>query len=46
MDDNYTEETRNTVKGADMEKIRKMLIGSGDNPITTKTPGAHKPRFS
>jgi|GEM_PF-931039 len=46
IDDNYTEETRNLVKGADMEKIRKILTGSGGNPITTKTPGRYNPRFS
>jgi len=44
--DNFTDETQNLVKDAQMAKIRKILTGSGDNPITTKTPGVYNPRFS
>ncbi len=46
IDDHYTDETRNLVKDSDMAKIRKILTGSGGNPITTKTPGVYNPRFS
>lgn len=46
LDDYYDDETKRLVNDADMEKIKKILKGNGDNPITTKTPGRYNPRFS
>ena len=47
IDDNYQDgEIQGMLSGVSYSRIRKIVTGSGDNPLTTKTPGTHNPRYS
>jgi len=46
IEDNYDAEIEGLLSGIPISKIRKIVTGSGDNPITTKTPGVYNPRYS
>jgi hypothetical protein len=43
IEDNYNEEIGSLLKGASLAKIRKVLTGSEDDSLTTKTRGVFKP---
>ncbi len=45
IEDNYDDEARNSLSGASLAKIRKILTGSEDDTLTTRTRGAFRPRF-
>ncbi len=45
IEDNFDDELRSLSQEQSLSKIRKILTGSGDDPITTNTRGVYRPTY-